>query len=326
MIDFRSGPKAAAVLCALSLIQACDTAEAPARGSQVERPSFQADRAFAHVGTQLDFGPRIPGEPGHAAQLDWMVERLAASGATVVLDRWDYETTGGVTLPLTNVLARYSPEAERRLLLLAHWDTRPESSEAVGEERLKPVPGANDGASGVAVLLELASMMSVQATTVGVDLLFLDGEDYGPTPDDVANGQTTANMFIGSKRFAANTPNEWAYGILLDMVGDTDPSFPIEGFSAQYAPQVAQRVWGIAADLGYGRYFPTRIGLPISDDHVPLNEAGIPTINIIDFVYGPDTKTGGQYWHTPQDTLDKVSAFTLGMVGEVVAEVIYRGG
>ncbi len=310
--------KQALSLGALALV-ACggDDGDRPT-GPQVDRPSFQADRALAHVSTQLAFGPRIPGTEGHAAQLAWMIEWLATRGAEVILDRFDYTTTGGELLPLTNVLARFNTTAERRLLLLAHWDTRPTSDRSPDPADYDtPLPGANDGASGTAVLLELASLFQAQAPTIGVDLLLVDGEDYGPE---------TVDMFMGSKRFADTQENVWAYAVLVDMVGDADPEFPIEGYSFQYAPEVAQQVWSVAHDLGYQNYFPERVGPPITDDHLPLNEAGIRTINIIDFVYGPNTKPGGQYWHTTDDTMANISAFTLGMVGEVLAEVVYRGG
>ena len=315
MIDLRRYRALCAPLLLAFLSSACDVTP-EARGPLVERGTFQADRAMAHVQTQLAFGPRVPGTDGHAAQLDWMVELLASAGATVELDRFDWVTMGGDTLPLTNVLARFQPEATQRLLILAHWDTRPTSDQARDPaEQSVPVPGANDGASGTAVMLELASLMRGQLPPIGVDLLFVDGEDYGPTTDD---------MFIGSRRFAeTRVPGgNWMYGVLLDMVGDADPLFPIEGNSAAAALGVARRVWGVAADLGYGPYFPTTVGQPISDDHVPLIEAGLPTIDIIDFDYGP----GNGYWHTPEDTADKLSTFTLGMVGEVMAELIYRGG
>ncbi len=307
-----------AVVLALAGCRGDATTNSRAIGPQVERPSFQADRALAHVRTQMAFGPRVPGSEGHSAQLDWMVEMLAGRGAVVMLDRFDYTTTSGEVLPLTNVLARFNAEADRRLLLLTHWDTRPTSEQSPNPaDHETPVPGANDGASGTAVLLELAALFQEVLPAVGVDLLFVDGEDYGPE---------TVDMFIGSNRFATSQENVWAYAILIDMVGDADPQFPIEGYSAEYAPEIAQRVWAVANDLGYARYFPERVGTRITDDHLPLNEAGIRTIDIIDFVYGPNTKTGGQYWHTPEDTIDKVSAFTLGMVGEVLAEVVYRGG
>jgi Zn-dependent M28 family amino/carboxypeptidase len=177
------------------------------------------------------------------------------------------------------------------------------------------VPGANDGASGTAVLLELASLFASTTPPVGVDVLLVDGEDYGPGVDD---------MLLGARRYAATLPETGrpVYGLLLDMVGDADPSFPVEAISAQRANVVVRKVWEAAERLGYRDFFPTRVGEQIVDDHVPLNDAGLPTANLIDFTYGPSNA----YWHTPDDTIERVSATTLGMIGEVVAELIYSGG
>ena len=306
-------PGYSAFLLAAALACGGEPGSEPAQ--RVERPAFPGARAFELVEAQLAFGPRVPGTPGHAAQLEWMVERLAAHADTVIVDRFSYTTTAGDTLPLANVLARFNAADPDRLLFLAHWDTRPISDQSTDpEERDTPVPGANDGASGVAVLLALSELFSAQPPPVGVDLLMVDGEDYGPT---------TADMFIGSERYAAQPlGGQPRYAVLLDMVGDRDPGFPVEGFSSRYAPRVVQRVWGIARELGYGRLFPTTVGPPILDDHVPLNEAGIPTVDIIDFEYGP----GNSLWHTPNDVLANVSPATLEVVGEVVAEIAYRGG
>lgn len=286
----------------------------------VDRPAFDGGGAFDLVVQQVDFGPRVPGTPGHAAQLEWMVAHLDSLADSVWTQSFEHRhSETGATLDLTNVVARFSPEAQRRVLLLAHWDTRPTSDMADPDERDVPVPGANDGASGTAILLQLARHLAQQPADLGVDLLLVDGEDFGPTTQD---------MFLGARHFAEvlsagghPTPTP-VYGVLLDMVGDADPRFPIEGYSAEYAPQVAQRIWGIAARLGYGATFPREVGGYVSDDHVPLNEAGLPTIDIIDFDYGP----GNGYWHTPDDTPDQVRATTLGMVGEVLLELIYSGG
>ncbi len=291
-------------------------ADAPApRGRTVERPEFSGANAYAHVQAQVDFGPRIPGGEGHARQLEWMLSWLAARADTVVADTFRHVTQSGDSLELVNVMGRFGTQAERRLLLLTHWDTRPAADQSRSEEdRGRPVPGANDGASGTAVLLELADLMSRQLPSVGVDLLFVDGEDYGPGTED---------MFLGSRHFARQAdPDAWVYGVLLDMVGDRSPAFPAEAWSSEYAPQVVQRIWGVARDLGYGRYFPLQVGQRVNDDHIPLNEAGIATVNIIDFDYG----SGNALWHTPDDVPENVSATTLGMVGEVVAELVYRGG
>lgn len=298
---------------------ACGTEDnAPAPQPRVERPTFEGARAYELAQAQVEMGPRVPGSPGHAAQLDWMVAHLTPLADTVHVERFSYETTGGETLSLANVTARFNPDATPRLLLLAHWDTRPTADqEADSSARDLPIPGANDGASGVAVMMTLAELFDTQPPQIGVDLLFVDGEDYGPSTDD---------MFIGARHYASGleTSQDDApmYAVLLDMVGDADPLFPIEGNSSQYALALAQRVWGVARDLGYAQFFPQRVGQFLQDDHIPLNEAGLQTIDIIDFDYGP----GHSYWHTAQDRMENVSPRTLGMVGEVIAELVYRGG
>ncbi len=281
---------------------------------RADRPSFESARAYGDLVAQVEFGPRVPGTEPHAAQLAWMVERLDALADTVIQDSFAHTTLDGDELELTNVVARFGGEDGRRLLLLTHWDTRPRSDySSNAEDRATPIPGANDGASGVAILLELARMFADKPPPTGVDLLFVDGEDYGPS---------TADMFLGARHYAETRSVDDAplFAILLDMVGDQDPSFPIEGYSAQYAPQVAQRIWTIAGELGYGRYFPMNVGQRVNDDHVPLNEAGVKTVNIIDFDYGPRNSL----WHTIDDTPQNTSAETLRIVGEVVAEVVYR--
>ncbi len=285
-------------------------------GATPGRPSFEGASAYELVRAQVAFGPRVPGSEGHARQLAWMLARLDTLAPELQADSFRHVTTAGDTLDLVNVLARFAPEKERRILLLAHWDTRPTSDQAADPElRGVPVPGANDGASGTAVLLELAGLLSAQPPPVGVDLLLVDGEDYGPGVED---------MLLGARRYAASLPETGrpVYGLLLDMVGDADPSFPVEALSAQYANVVVRKVWRAAERLGFRDYFPTGVGRELVDDHVPLIEAGLPTANLIDFTYGP----ANAYWHTPEDTPERVSASTLGMVGEVVAELVYSGG
>lgn len=310
------------LLLALAAAPGCggEGGETAARGAfpeaRAERPPFEPARAFEHLRRQVAFGPRVPGTPGHAAQLAWMREYLRERADTVAEQPFTYVTGGGDTLRLTNLFARFRPDAAERVLLVAHWDTRPTSDQAATPaERARPVPGANDGASGVAVLLELAEMFRRQPPPIGVDLLLVDGEDYGPTGDD---------MYLGAKHFAANLPPGYRpfYGVLLDMVGDQDPRFPVEGNSQELAPEVVQRVWGLAEEMGYGDVFVRRRGPYVEDDHLPLNRAGIRTIDVIDFEYGP----GNRYWHTPQDDVHNTSAESLRIVGEVMAELVYRGG
>jgi hypothetical protein len=282
----------------------------------VDRPSFDGEAALALVDTQLAFGPRVPGTAGHQAQLLWMTDRLRSTADTVILQEFSHtHSQTGESLELTNVLARFRPDLPTRLLFLAHWDTRPTSdAEDTPEARALPVPGANDGGSGTAVLLHVADVLAGTPPDVGVDLLWVDGEDFGPTTED---------MFLGARHFARNLPEPLpGYGVLLDMVGDVDPRFPVEGYSAQLADEVVQRVWGVAQALGFQETFPRQVGQRISDDHLPLNNAGLPTVNIIDFDYGP----GNAFWHTQEDVRENVSAGTLEMVGEVVLELIYGGG
>jgi len=279
------------------------------------RPTFDGTEAMALVRRQVAFGPRVPGSEGHAHQLGWMLARLDSLAPEVVADTFAHRTAAGDSLTLVNVLARFAPETSRRILLLAHWDTRPVSDQATDSaDRSIPVPGANDGGSGTAILLTLASILAETPPPVGVDLLLVDGEDYGPGIED---------MLLGARRYASTLgPVRPIYGVLLDMVGDADPRFPVEEISAQHANAVVGKVWRTAERLGYRSYFPTSVGQKLTDDHVPLIEAGLPTANVIDFTYGP----GNAYWHTPDDVPEKLSAATLEMVGEVVTELVYSGG
>lgn len=274
-------------------------------------PEFRADTAFSYLETQVGFGPRVPGSPGHASQLAWMTEFLRARADTVILQPFSHEATDGTGLGMTNVYARFLPELRDRILVVAHWDTRPTADmETDPDRRARPIPGANDGGSGTAVLLELANVLSRNSPPVGVDLLFVDGEDYGPGERD---------MYLGAKHFAATNPAyRPLYGLLLDMVGDQNPVFPVEGNSRESAPEVVERVWRMAEEMGHGAAFPRRDGGWITDDHVYLNRAGIRTIDIIDFDYA--------HWHMLSDDLSNVSPRGLGIVGSVVTALIYRGG
>jgi Zn-dependent M28 family amino/carboxypeptidase len=283
---------------------------------RADRPSFPGDQAYELLRQQVAFGPRIPGQPGHEQQLAWMKEWLVARADTLIEQPFSQPTTRGETLQLTNLLARFNPEQRERVLLVTHWDTRPRADQSRNAaDRDAPVPGANDGASGTAVLMIMAELFRQQPPPIGVDLLFVDGEDYGPD---------TVDMFFGARYFAANQPPGYPplYGVLVDMVGDRDLRLPLEGYSQEHAPEVASRVWGVARDLGYGGVFVDSPGGYVTDDHVALNEGGIRTIDIIDFTYGP----GNSYWHTLQDVPENTSAESLEIVGEVLAELIYRGG
>ena len=299
----------------LLVVSGCAESGVPA-GPTPGRPTFNGESALELVRAQVAFGPKVPGTEGHARQLEWMLERLEALAPVLQADSFQHVTAAGDSLDLVNVMARFAPDESRRILVLTHWDTRPHSDNATDPAlRAVPVPGANDGASGTAILLELAGLFASDPPPLGVDVLFVDGEDYGPELDD---------MLLGARRYAASLDDvdRPVYGLLLDMVGDADPSFPLEAISAQYANVVMRKVWRAAERLGYRDYFPRAVGQRLVDDHVPLIEGGLATANLIDFTYGP----GNRYWHTPDDTPEHVSAATLTIVGEVVAELIYSGG
>jgi hypothetical protein len=315
----RGGRWTGALAVALALLLGCGGANGGSEGraadgsaaSAASVPRFDGRAAHELVKRQVEFGPLVPGWPGHRAMADWMEGYLRARADTVIVQRFTHVTVAGDTLPLVNVLARFRPGAGPSLLLVAHWDTRPTSDradDAAGRD--EPVPGANDGGSGTAILLALADMMAEAAPPRAVDLLFVDGEDYGDFSVD-------RDVFLGSRYFAANPPAgyEAEYGVLLDMVGDRELEIYIESYSNERAPEVVDRVWNAAARLGFGDIFQRTVRHTIRDDHLPLNDAGIPTIVVIDFDY--------PYWHTPDDTPDKLSASSLGAVGTVAAHLIY---
>lgn len=298
---------------ALAVLGACGG------GPEAGGNAFDGTLADSLVARQLAFGARVPGTEAHARALEWMVEYLAARADEATADSFTHVTTFGDSLRLANVFARFRPDVPGRILLVTHWDSRPVAEmSADPAARRQPVPGANDGASGVAVLLALADAFARVPPAIGVDILLTDGEDWGHHPLTLET--VSEDMFLGARRFAATRGAEYRplYGILLDLVGDRDPLFPYEGNSVRLAPEVVSRVWETAADLGYGSIFVERGGPVVNDDHIPLNEAGIRTIDIIDFDY--------PWWHTTEDTADKVSAETLDAVGEVLYEVIRRQG
>jgi Zn-dependent M28 family amino/carboxypeptidase len=242
---------------------------------------------------------------------DWLDSLLRQRADSVIVQAFTHRTSKGVTLNLRNFIARFRPDLPDRVLLLAHWDTRPkaEKSANLGQQQL-PVPGANDGASGVAVLLGVADALEARPSTYyGVDLLFVDGEDWGDFAD-------STESLIGSRYYAArlNERDRPLFAVLFDMVGDKDLQFLQEGNSVANAPEVVQRVWSTAERLGYGRYFLQRVGEAFTDDHVPLQAVGIRAIDVIDFTY--------PYHHTTEDTIDKISAESLKIVGDVAIALL----
>ncbi|MGH7663352.1 MAG: M28 family peptidase [Gemmatimonadaceae bacterium] len=298
------------ILCAAMLFTpGCERSVGP-------RTAFDGEAALEYVRTQLAFGPRIPGTEGHRRAGDWIEERMRALADTVIVQEWTHVTAAGDSLPMRNILARFRPEADDRILYLAHWDTRPVSERAQNRaDRDAPVPGANDGASGVALLIGVADVLAEQAPEMGVDLLFVDGEDYG----DFGRRE---DVLIGASYFAGHLPSldyRPLFGVLWDMVADREIRFYQEGFSVQHAPEVVARVWRQAEDLGYSEYFVPRVGISITDDHVPLLQAGLRVIDVIDI---DDRAIAYEHHHRPTDTLDKISAESLQIVGDVATALL----
>jgi len=304
-VTIRKSRLSRAAVC-LALGVACT-----ARGGASRPREFAGERAFGYLQQQMRFGPRIPGTPGHERTGDWILAHLRATADTVAIQSFTHVTRRGASLHLRNFLARFRPTVSERVLLLAHWDTRPlaDQSPNLGQQRL-PVPGANDGASGVALLLGVADVLKARPPAVGVDLLFVDGEDYG-------NFATDSNdVLIGSRYFAGHQPSGYPplFAVLFDMVADKDQQFYYEGNSQAVAPEVVDRVWRGAADLGYSRVFLPGVKHTLIDDHVALQKAGIHAIDVVDFDYA--------YWHTTDDTIDKVSAASLQVVGDVAVALV----
>lgn len=275
---------------------------------------FDGNAAYNYAKTQFDFGPRVPGTPAAKKAGDWIIQQMRARADTVIVQSFTYTTADGKKLPLRNILARFRPDLSERVLYMTHWDSRPVSESASTDaERKLPVPGANDGASGVGLFVALADALKKTKPNVGVDLLFTDGEDYGQF------GPPEVDVLIGSKYFASHLPSPGykpLYGILFDMIGDKDLRIPYEMNSFQQAPEVVARVWQTAADLGYASTFVQESGGLITDDHIPLLNAGLRVIDVIDLTYAPH--------HTPQDTMDKISPRSLAIVGDVATALVTR--
>jgi len=292
---------------ALAFIVGCQARAGNGANSASE---FNGHTAFTYVEKQMSFGPRIPNKPGHVQTGDWLLSALRARADTVIVQEIRHVTHRGDTLHLRNFFARFRPQATERVLFLAHWDTRPMADRAanLAQQRM-PVPGANDGASGTAVLLGVADALKARPPAGGVDLLFVDGEDYGDFAD-------TNDVLIGSRWFAAHLPPGYQplYAVLFDMVGDKDLQIFEEGQSVAFAPEVVQRVWRVAADRGHEHQFVPGVKYPLTDDHVSLQKVGIHAIDVVDFDY--------PYWHTTEDTIDKVSAESLQIVGDVAVALV----
>ncbi|WP_439482152.1 M28 family peptidase [Cyclobacterium plantarum] len=289
-------------------------------------PAFNADSAYAFVQRQVDFGPRVPNTAAHRETGDWLTEKLKTYGFSVSEQEFTARAYDGRELQLRNIIGSFQPEAGKRILLAAHWDTRRIADKDT--ERLdEPIDGANDGGSGVGVLLEIARVLHADTLRpdVGIDIIFFDGEDDGEPEHRNFRDNSQVWWCLGSQHWSKNphSPGYSAYyGILLDMVGGKNARFYKEGYSMQYAKNLVDKVWNYAHRLGYGEFFPMRRTEAITDDHLFVNQdANIPMINIIEFSpeYG-----FGHYHHTHEDNMDLIDRKSLEVVGETVLFTIFQ--
>jgi len=293
----------------------------------VSVPEFSADSAYKFTQNQVDFGPRVPNTVAHEACAGYLSAELKKSGAEVIEQKADLTAFDGTVLKSTNIIGSFNPKAVTRILLFSHWDSRPWADhDPKPANRKKPVMAANDGASGVGVLLEMARLMGKQQPDVGVDIIFFDSEDYG-APENIKSENSEETWCLGTQYWAKN-PHVQGYtarfGILLDMVGGKNATFYREQASDYYAGSVVSNVWSQAKSLGFGRYFVDQKGGAITDDHIYVNQIiGIPSIDIIQ--YDPNSKSGfGFYWHTTLDTMDNVDKNTLKAIGMTLMHVVYN--
>jgi hypothetical protein len=298
------------------------------RSKTVNVPDFNADSAYQYIKEQLDFGPRVPNSPAHEKCAAYLTDKMKGYLKDVIVQSGQVKGFNGTILNFKNIIASYKPGANNRIFLCSHWDSRPFADhDPDPKNHNKPVPAANDGASGVGVLLEVARQLSLSKPEIGVDLILFDMEDYGP-PENQKPGVDTEDWWgLGSQYWARkpHVENYFAkYGILLDMVGATGATFLMEGISMQYAPDVVNQVWRTANRIGYSAWFLFDKGTYITDDHYYINKIlNIPTIDIIHL--DPQSKTGFyKTWHTTGDDLSTIDKYTLKAVGQTLLTVIYE--
>ncbi len=300
-----------------SIASGADTVETAPVG-----PEFNADSAYSFTAAQCAFGARTMNSTAHDKCGEWIVSKFKSYGLKVITQDADLKAFDGTVLHSRNIMARYNPGATTRILVCAHWDSRPwADNDPDSTKHHEPVMAANDGASGVAVMLELARAITTDkklSKELGVDFVCFDAEDYG-------NDNYEDSWALGAQYFASHKPEggEWRYGILLDMVGGEGAQFYQEVMSQQYAGDIVTKVWNAASAAGYSAYFPTASGGGVTDDHIPLNKAGIPTIDIIPFYRDLPGSSFGPTWHTTSDTMEHIDKNTLKAVGQTMVQVLY---
>jgi len=292
--------------------------------SAIQAADFNADSAWYFVNEQVKFGPRVPNTKAHASCAAWLEKTLKKYASQVVVQPFTAKAFDGTTLKCKNIIASFNPKSASRVLLCSHWDSRPFADNDPDSTRHRtPIDGANDGASGVGILIEIARQLKVAPASIGVDILLLDGEDYGAPQDAGYTG--TDDWALGSQywsRYPHVSLYSARFGILLDMVGAENAVFTMEGTSMYYAPDVVQKIWNIGAAIGYSDYFSTERTNAITDDHLYINQLRqVPTVDIIQ--HDPSTQSGFyQNWHTVKDNMAGISKPTLMAVGQTVLTTI----
>ncbi|MFC0185289.1 Peptidase family M28 [Pseudarcicella hirudinis] len=293
----------------------------------VPAPTFNQDSAYAFIDQQVKFGPRVPNLASHKACGDWLVAKLKQFGAEVETQDFVAYTYDGKKLNARNIIGSINAKASKRILLTAHWDSRSVADKDKKDPNL-PIDGANDGGSGVGVLLEIArAIQSAQnKPNVGVDIILFDAEDTGE-PESFTGEHKATSWCLGSQYWATHKHKEnytAYYGILLDMVGAKGATFPHEGTSMQYAPMIVRNIWDIGNQLGYSNYFKDEDGGGLTDDHTAVNEIGkIQMIDIVELRVN-DANTFGAYHHTHGDNMSVIDKTTLKAVGQTVLQVLYQ--
>jgi hypothetical protein len=303
--------------------KAKDVAEQP-----VFVPEFNADSAYNHVQAQVDFGPRVPNTQAHVKCGEYLANKLEAYGAKVTNQYADLLAFNGTILKARNIIGSYNPESKKRILLFAHWDTRPWSDNDPDEKNHHtPVLGANDGASGIGVLLEVARLVNQQAPALGIDIIFFDAEDHG-APRFYNGNHKEEYWCLGSQYWSRNPHVEGynaRFGILLDMVGGKNAVFYRERYSEEYARSINKKIWKKAEELGYRAFFMDEKGETITDDHLFVNRiARIPSIDIVPNIVDSERSNFGDFWHTVNDDMSEIDRGTLKAVGQTVLAVIYH--
>ena len=318
---------------ALTLLTACghtkkSTTEEPTLVQQPVGPAFLADSAYWFCEQQCQFGPRTMNSSAHDACGEWIANRFSMYGMQVTKQQAHLRGYDGTVLRSTNIIASYRPDEQQRVMLCAHWDSRPWADNDPDEaNHRKPVMAANDGASGVAVMLEVARLLSTDSLQLGVDFICFDAEDWGTPQWEENSGSDGDTWALGAQYWADNPHREGykaRYGILLDMVGGQGARFYQEGVSLHFARQLVKRIWSAAEAVGYSSFFPKEEGGMITDDHLPVNQkAKIPCIDIIPYYPDCEASSFGPTWHTVSDDMQHIDRTTLQAVGQTVVQVLF---